>query len=196
MVSHSSKCSDQSDLFWVTAASAFNLRTLQQTGYFQRGKQQTSPKIPTKLTSDEKLVARVLAQLLQAMRYNTHGVLELMRGNTTGQATTRNPLVRILALAVLFSLSVDVQVKLFQFPSVDPTFRRTTVVGSAIFPTLALLNHSCDHNIVKYNVGTKVVAISTRRIRQGEEIAENYFPHHAFMPKVRRISKVLGKAAC
>lgn len=93
MVSHASQGGDHGDLFWVTAASAFNLRTLQQTGYFTKGKVQTGSKIPNKLTPDEKLIARVLSRLLQSMRFNTHGILELVSSGGKSDPV-RNPQVR------------------------------------------------------------------------------------------------------
>ncbi len=59
----------------------------------------------------------------------------------------------------------------------------TLNVGSAVFPLLALLNHSCDQNVTKYNLGSSVVAVAARDIKRGEEVSENYFPHHAYIPR-------------
>ncbi len=56
--------------------------------------------------------------------------------------------------------------------------------ASAIFPTLALLHRSCDHNITKYFLpGGKVVAVAARNIAKGEEVTENYYPHFAYMKR-------------
>lgn len=60
------------------------------------------------------------------------------------------------------------------------------LVATAIFPHLALLNHSCDPNIGKYFVGAKVVAVANRNIYKGEEVTENYHPFYALMEKRQR----------
>ena len=40
-------------------------------------------------------------------------------------------------------------------------------IGTAIYPALALLNHSCDPNIIKYFRGPTVVAVASRAILAG-----------------------------
>jgi len=55
-------------------------------------------------------------------------------------------------------------------------------VGCAVFPTLLLLNHSCEPNTLRINAnGNQVVMVAKRRIRQGEEITDNYGIHHISM---------------
>lgn len=61
-------------------------------------------------------------------------------------------------------------------------------LGCAIYPTLALFNHSCDHNIDKYMLGSKTVVIAAKNIKAGEEITENYFPCSALIPRQERRS--------
>jgi hypothetical protein len=39
--------------------------------------------------------------------------------------------------------------------SMDHTKWDTRVIGTAIYPTMALLNHSCDPNVTKYFVGSR-----------------------------------------
>ena len=46
----------------------------------------------------------------------------------------------------------------------------------AVYPTLALFNHSCDPCIVRYYVEDHVVVQAIKNIRKGEEICENYGP--------------------
>ena len=41
------------------------------------------------------------------------------------------------------------------------------MVGTAIYPALALLNHSCDPNITKYFSGSTVIAVASRNIFKG-----------------------------
>ena len=42
-------------------------------------------------------------------------------------------------------------------------------IGTAIYPALALLNHSCDPNIIKYFKGPIVVAVASRAISKGNQ---------------------------
>ena len=49
-----------------------------------------------------------------------------------------------------------------------------------------MLNHSCDHNILKVNNGGKVTVFAARNIRQGEEITENYYPHFSHLNRIQR----------
>jgi SET domain-containing protein len=52
-------------------------------------------------------------------------------------------------------------------------------VGSAVFPTLLLLNHSCEPNTLRINTnGNQVLMVAKRRIAKGEEITDNYGIHH------------------
>ena len=39
---------------------------------------------------------------------------------------------------------------------------RTEIIGSAVFPTYALFNHSCDNNTYKYFVGNKLVVVASK----------------------------------
>ena len=48
------------------------------------------------------------------------------------------------------------------------------VVGSALFPTLALINHSCKPNTVRFNQGCRVVVIAAEDIPKGTEISDSY----------------------
>ena len=57
-------------IFWVILSAVFHLRTLQLTGYFGAEKRSYD------LTPDELLVAGVLVDMLQLLRYNTHAIIE------------------------------------------------------------------------------------------------------------------------
>jgi len=59
-------------------------------------------------------------------------------------------------------------------------------IGCGVFPTLCLLNTSCDQNITKYNEGSKVVGIVSKPIKKGEEVSDNYYPAAPFMEKTER----------
>ncbi|ODN03065.1 SET and MYND domain-containing protein 4 [Orchesella cincta] len=49
-------------------------------------------------------------------------------------------------------------------------------LGGALFPTLAMFNHSCNPAIVRYFINDTVVVRTVRTIRPGEEVTENYGP--------------------
>merc|ERR1719322_342637 len=68
-------------------------------------------------------------------------------------------------------------------------------MGTAIYPTLALLNHSCDPNITKYFDGKKVVVVAGKKIFKGEEVTENYFPFYPYISTEDR-QKFLLKHYC
>uniref|UniRef100_A0A336KZJ6 Protein-lysine N-methyltransferase SMYD4 n=1 Tax=Culicoides sonorensis TaxID=179676 RepID=A0A336KZJ6_CULSO len=53
---------------------------------------------------------------------------------------------------------------------------RTEFIGGAIYPVLALFNHSCDPATVRYFDGKRVHVRTIRPLRAGEEIGENYGP--------------------
>merc|ERR1711892_1296449 len=59
-------------------------------------------------------------------------------------------------------------------------------IGCGVFPTLCLLNTSCDQNITKYNEGTKVIGVASKPIKKGEEVSDNYFPAAAFQERSER----------
>ncbi|CAB3379025.1 Hypothetical predicted protein [Cloeon dipterum] len=70
-------------------------------------------------------------------------------------------------------------------PSID-AFRSREVIGRAMYPTVALMNHSCDANTTRvYHLGTQVVR-AIRPIKKGEQIFSSYGPEYGGMPKSRR----------
>ena len=48
------------------------------------------------------------------------------------------------------------------------------VVGSALYPTLPLLNHSCKPNTIRFNQGCHVVVMATEDIAKGSEVSDSY----------------------
>ena len=60
------------------------------------------------------------------------------------------------------------------------------VIAHGLFPTLCLLNHSCDNNVYKYFAGNTVVVIAHKNILEGEEVTEEYFPSVQVFPKDQR----------
>ncbi|XP_060860952.1 SET and MYND domain-containing protein 4-like isoform X1 [Metopolophium dirhodum] len=59
-------------------------------------------------------------------------------------------------------------------------------IGTAIFPTSSLLNHSCDPNIFSSNILKYVVIKASRDISEGEEITNCYGPNFLRMRLVER----------
>ncbi|XP_059610965.1 SET and MYND domain-containing protein 4 [Phlebotomus argentipes] len=54
--------------------------------------------------------------------------------------------------------------------------RKTIFIGGALYPTVALFNHSCDPGIVRYFRGNRVFVHAIKNIKAGEIVAENYGP--------------------
>ena len=50
----------------------------------------------------------------------------------------------------------------------------TVRIGGAVYPTLALVNHSCDPNIVIVFWGRTAVAVASRCINAGDEVNSKY----------------------
>uniref|UniRef100_A0A1B6CWC9 MYND-type domain-containing protein n=1 Tax=Clastoptera arizonana TaxID=38151 RepID=A0A1B6CWC9_9HEMI len=59
-------------------------------------------------------------------------------------------------------------------------------IGGAVYPTLALFNHSCNPGIVRYYKGNRVVVQAIRKTLEGEMIAENYGPIFTQTPRKDR----------
>jgi len=60
-------------------------------------------------------------------------------------------------------------------------------VGTSIYPTLLLLNHSCEPNTVRLCInGTQELMVAKRNIKKGEEVSDNYGIHHISMPQEDR----------
>ena len=55
-----------------------------------------------------------------------------------------------------------------------------------LYPTMCLLNHSCDNNTYKYYDGNTMVLVACKNILPGEEVTEEYFPSVQVLPKDQR----------
>ncbi|XP_035734855.1 SET and MYND domain-containing protein 4-like [Vespa mandarinia] len=73
-------------------------------------------------------------------------------------------------------------------PTKDTTLARakSIFIGGGVYPTVALLNHSCNPGVVRYFIGTTIVVRAIRTIEKGEEISENYGPIFTAMPENER----------
>lgn len=63
---------------------------------------------------------------------------------------------------------------------------RMETVGTALYSSMAFLNHSCDPNTVKYFEGDRLVLVALRPIRVGEEVTDNYGPHFSLSTRITR----------
>ena len=50
-------------------------------------------------------------------------------------------------------------------------------IGSAIYNSMAFLNHSCNPNTIKYWEGTRMVLVASQPIKKGDEVTDNYGMH-------------------
>nr|KAG5699183.1 hypothetical protein BaRGS_012704 [Batillaria attramentaria] len=67
-------------------------------------------------------------------------------------------------------------------PSASPTLE----IGSAIYPVLSLINHSCDPSVVRHSYADVCVVRAIRSIPAGEEIYDNYGALHPVMDYAAR----------
>ncbi|XP_046740087.1 SET and MYND domain-containing protein 4-like isoform X2 [Diprion similis] len=67
---------------------------------------------------------------------------------------------------------------------------KSIFIGGGVYPTVALLNHSCNPSVIRYFIGTTMVVRALRTIRPGEEVSENYGPIFTTMPLSERRRKL------
>lgn len=69
----------------------------------------------------------------------------------------------------------------------------TMEVGSAIYPCLSLINHSCDPNVVRHSYRNCCVVRAIRNIPKGSELLDNYGALCALTPTAERRQKLEGQ---
>ncbi|KAB7506023.1 SET and MYND domain-containing protein 4 [Armadillidium nasatum] len=47
-------------------------------------------------------------------------------------------------------------------------------LGGGIYPTISLINHSCDPNVFRYSIGKACIVRATKTIGKGEQLLDNY----------------------
>lgn len=62
--------------------------------------------------------------------------------------------------------------------------------GSGAFALCSLINHSCAPNVVRFSSSGINVILVVRPIRVGEQIFDNYGPHHCLEPRNERIKSL------
>ncbi|CAL4136244.1 unnamed protein product [Meganyctiphanes norvegica] len=68
--------------------------------------------------------------------------------------------------------------------TIDDSHNET--IGAALYPSLALFNHSCHGAQVRYFSGNKVITKAYRKLKKGEMIPENYGQTYVAAPKSKR----------
>ncbi|XP_077276488.1 protein-lysine N-methyltransferase SMYD4 [Temnothorax americanus] len=67
---------------------------------------------------------------------------------------------------------------------------KSVFIGGGVYPTVAMLNHSCNPGVIRYFIGTTMIVRAVRTIGAGEEISENYGPIFTTMPESERKRKL------
>merc|ERR1711974_218711 len=65
-----------------------------------------------------------------------------------------------------------------------------SVVGSAVYSDLALMNHSCAANTTRFYQDGRAVLVAKRDIKAGEEVSLTYGIHHHNMGRSERLSSL------
>ncbi|XP_061397445.1 SET and MYND domain-containing protein 4 [Musca vetustissima] len=67
---------------------------------------------------------------------------------------------------------------------------KTAFIGGALYPTLALFNHSCDPSVVRYYRGTTIHINMIKPVEAGLQICENYGPIYTQETRNERQAKL------
>ncbi|KAL0896024.1 hypothetical protein ABMA27_012009 [Loxostege sticticalis] len=163
LVSHEDKRTKQ-DILHRTQMTAFLVKLLEISGYFE-GKPRDKPvdleelksmAVDEKYKDDVALIGGLILKNLQVLQFNAHEVFEL-----------RCPKPRVGQCVIKHS-------------------GKSVFLAGAVFPTLALFNHSCDPGVVRYFCGPHIVVRAVKNIKKGEEVSENYGPIFTTVPKEKR----------
>ena len=89
---------------------------------------------------------------------------------------------KLLGALETFVLRLIHQIVCAQVYNAQPVHKITKAfawekVGSAINPSLALVNHSCDSNALRCSVNKSSILVAARHITEDEEITESYTVH-------------------
>ena len=67
------------------------------------------------------------------------------------------------------------------------------MVGSAVSSVLSLVNHSCEPNMMRNEVGEKTVMRALRSLKIGEELTISYGPLYSIMARAERRRQLAGQ---
>ncbi|KAG6465918.1 hypothetical protein O3G_MSEX015498 [Manduca sexta] len=163
LVSHEDKRTKQ-DFLHRTQMAAFLVKLLEVSGYFE-GKPRSKPvdfdeiksmAVDDKHKNDLALFGGLILKNLQVLQFNAHEVFEL-------QCPRPKPGKNIIKHT-----------------------GKSVFLAGAVFPTLALFNHSCEPSVVRYFCGPYIIIRAVKNINKGEEVSENYGPIFTTVPKEKR----------
>ena len=97
--------------------------------------------------------------------------VHLKTGKTPGLSEMETFLLRVIHQVVCATVYNSHQI---QALSDNFTLER---LGVALNPSLALVNHSCDSNSVRFNVNKSSILVAVQHIQMGEEITDSYSAH-------------------
>lgn len=154
---------NKEDLIHFSCMAVFLMRLLKIGEYF--GDYQLLQPDGDDLNEDELLIATLILRHLEILQFNAHELSEL---RNIGKRDRK----------IVHELD---------------TFYETEAIGAAIYPTLALFNHSCDPSIIRYNIKNRMIARTIKPIKSGEIIYENYGPLYMSMAIEKRQELLLKK---
>ncbi|CAF4836224.1 unnamed protein product [Pieris macdunnoughi] len=163
LVSHEGKRTKQ-DLLHRSHMAVFLVKLLELSGYFDTKPRETlidideikTMGVAERYRDDVELFGGLILKNIQVLQFNAHEVFELQ----CSKARLEQNVIK---------------------HNGDSVF-----VAGAVFPTLALFNHSCDPSVVRYFSGPYIIVRSVKNIKKGEEVAENYGPIFTMTSKEER----------
>ncbi|KAI8429547.1 hypothetical protein MSG28_000178 [Choristoneura fumiferana] len=167
LVSHEEERTKQ-DLLHRSEMTSFLVKLLELSGYFS-GIPRKSPLEAEDIKTlgvddiykdDVAVIGGLILKNLQVLQFNAHEVFELQ---------CPKPQVG---------------------ENVIKHVGKSVFVAGAVFPSLALFNHSCDPSVVRYFSGRHVVVRAVKNIKKGEEVAENYGPIFTTVEKAKRLAQL------
>ncbi|XP_045490330.1 SET and MYND domain-containing protein 4 [Pieris rapae] len=163
LVSHEDKRTKQ-DLLHRSHMAVFLVKLLELSGYFDTKPRETlidmdeikTMGVAERYRDDVELFGGLILKNIQVLQFNAHEVFELQ---CSKPRLEQNVIKH----------------------NGDSVF-----VAGAVFPSLALFNHSCDPSVVRYFSGPYIIVRSVKNIKKGEEVAENYGPIFTVTSKEER----------
>lgn len=70
------------------------------------------------------------------------------------------------------------------------TLKESKFIAGALYPTVALFNHSCNPGVIRYFRGNTIHVHAIKTIEAGEMIAENYGPIYTTLGRTERRKKL------
>ncbi|XP_066138308.1 SET and MYND domain-containing protein 4-like [Euwallacea fornicatus] len=111
------------------------------------------------LSEDEQFIGGLILRHLQILQFNAHDISELQNCHQNDEKDK------------LSYRSVNYE---------------NATIGAALYPTVAMFNHSCDPSIVRYNIKNKIIVRAIKPIKADDIIYENYGPLYTVDSREKR----------